>query len=146
MSTEYVALHKQSDKKFHMKFDALGTLQSISLEGERWTVDQVNWIFRSTRVPKTEVECLNFMNDQDLDFQYVEIPKDLSFEFFWKTYAFKRGKIPMAQRAWKALSNAEKIEALLFIPKFKNQKAIDKTAMPYPSSYLNGKYWLSEKI
>ena len=146
MRTEYVALHKQSDKKFYMKFDGLGVLQSISLEGERWTVEQVEWIFKSVRVPKTDVDCLNFMGRNDLDFQYVEIPKDLSFEYFWKTYGYKRGKIPMAQRAWKALSDAEKIEALLLIPKFKNQKAIDKTAMPYPSTYLNGKYWLSEKI
>lgn len=144
--TEYVALHKKSDKKFYSKFDALGVLKSISLEGELWTVDQVNWIFNSTRVPKTEVEYLRFMDRKDLDFEYLEVPKDLSFEFFWKTFDYKKGKIPLTRRAWETLTDAQKIEALLYIPKLKRQKQIDKTAMPYPSSYLNGRYWEAEKI
>ncbi|GAA4156714.1 hypothetical protein GCM10022217_15990 [Chryseobacterium ginsenosidimutans] len=144
--TEYVALHKQSDKKFYMRFDGLGVLNYLSLEGEKWAVEQVNWIFRSPRVPKTEVECLQFMDRKDLDFEYLEIPKDLSFEFFWKTYDYKKGKIPMTRRAWESLTDAQKIEAILYIPKLRRQKQIDKTAMPYPSSYLNGRYWEAEKI
>lgn len=146
MITEYVALHKKSDKKFYMKFDAFGVLKTISLEGERWTVDQVNWVFRSVRVPKTEGECLLFMEKKDLDFDYLEIPKDLSFEYFWKAYSYKVGKIPAARKAWNALSDAEKIEALLYIPKLRMKKKIDNTPMPYPSSYLNGRYWMAEKI
>ena len=144
--TEYVALHKQSDKKFYLKYDSLGVFKSINLEGERWTEDQVLWILKSSRVPKTEIEYLKFMDRKDLDFEYLEIPKDLSFEYFWKTFAYKKGKIPATQKAWKSLSDAEKIEALLYIPKLQNQKRIDNTAMPYPSSYLNGKYWQAEKI
>lgn len=45
--TEYVALHKQSDKKFYLKYDSLGVFKSISLEGERWTEEQVLWILKS---------------------------------------------------------------------------------------------------
>ncbi|WP_312399540.1 hypothetical protein [Chryseobacterium sp.] len=144
--TKYVALHKHSDKKFHITFDSFGVLNSILLEGERWTEEQVNWIFKSSRVPKTEVTCMQFAENRDLDFDYMEIPKDLSFEYFWNTFAYKKGKISVAQKAWKALSASEKIEALLYIPKLKMQKQIDKTAMPYPATYLNGKYWLADKI
>lgn len=86
------------------------------------------------------------MERKDLDFEYLEIPKDLSFEYFWKTYGYKVGKIPATRKAWNALSDAEKIEALLYIPKLRMKKKIDNTAMPYPSTYLNGRYWLAEKI
>lgn len=146
MIAQYVALHKQTDKKFYMNFDGLGVLNYLSLEGEKWTEEQVNWLFKSPRVPKTEVQILNLIECNNLDFEYLEIPKDLSFEFFWKTYGYKVGKIPATRKVWQALSDAEKIEALLFIPKLKRQKAIDKTAMPYPSTYLNGRYWQAEKI
>lgn len=144
--SDYVALHRQSDKKFNLKFDQFGVLKSISLEGERWTEEQVKWIFTSSQVPKTEIDCLRFMERKDLNFEFLEIPKDLSFEYFWKTYGYKVGKIPATRKAWQALSDAEKIEALLYIPKLRMKKKIDNTAMPYPSTYLNGRYWLAEKI
>lgn len=144
--TEYISIHKQSDKKFYLKYDSFGVFKSISLEGERWTEEQVLWVLKSSRVPKTETEYWKFMERKDLDFEYFEIPKYLSFEYFWKTYGHKVGKVPATRKAWQALSDAEKIEALLYIPKLRMKKKIDNTAMPYPSTYLNGRYWQAEKI
>ncbi len=108
--------------------------------------EQVKWAIRKSENLSSEVEMWKAIENKRLDFDYMEIPKDLSFAYFWNTYDYKKGKIPMTQKAWSKLTDAEKIEAIIYIPKLKEQKRIDGTAMPYPSSYLNGKYWMADKI
>ena len=146
MKREYIALHKKSDKKIYFKYSYLGVIEEVKLYGERYTEEQAQWIFQSKRMPFTETAMLQLCENKTLDFDYLPMPTDLRFETFWNTYGYKKGKIASTQKLWNALTDAEKIEVLLYIPKFKKQKTIDKTAMPYASTFLNQKYWLAEKI
>ncbi|AGC39502.1 hypothetical protein JSO53_04140 [Riemerella anatipestifer] len=143
---EYIALHKKSSRKIYFKYSFLGVLEELKMYGEKYTEEQVKWVLQSTRMPFTESQMLFLCSNKKLDFDYMPMPTDLSFEFFWNLYGYKKGKIATTQKAWNALSDADKIEVLLYIPKFKETKKIDKTAMPYPSTFLNQKYWLADKI
>ncbi|MDY3337810.1 hypothetical protein PG279_01290 [Riemerella anatipestifer] len=143
---EYIALHKKSSRKIYFKYSFLGVLEELKLYGEKYTEEQVKWVLQSTRMPFTESQMLVLCSNKKLDFDYMPMPTDLSFEVFWNLYGYKKGKIATTQKAWNALSDAEKIEVILYIPKFKESKKIDKTAMPYPSTFLNQKYWLADKI
>lgn len=143
---EYVALHKKSDKKIYFKYDFLGVIEEVKLSGERYTEEQARWILQSKRMPFTETDMLLLCENKTLDFDYKPIPTDLSFKTFWDNYSYKKGKIAQTQKLWNNLKDSEKVEVLLFIPKFKESKLIDKTAMPYASTFLNQKYWLADKI
>ncbi len=75
------------------------------------------------------------------NFTINEVPVDLSFDRFWAEYGNKVGKKTMTQNAWKKLSQKDKVAALLYIGKLRDKKRLDGTQMPYPSTYLNQKYW-----
>lgn len=75
------------------------------------------------------------------NFKIDEVPVDLSFERFWTEYDQKVGKKTMTENAWKKLSQKDKIAALLYVGKLRDKKRLDGTQMPYPSTYLNQKYW-----
>ncbi|WP_407479933.1 hypothetical protein [Elizabethkingia anophelis] len=142
---EYVALHNVSEKKILLKYDYFGVIQEVKLTGERWSEEEAKYAVRNM-VPYNEIDVSTIAKDKQLPFEYQEIPDDLSFKNFWNTYGYKVGKIAMAQKAWNSLSDEEKVECLLFVPKFKMSKMVDKTAMPYPSTFLNQRYWMAEKI
>lgn len=142
----YVALHKKSDHKIYLSYDTFGVLVKMEFSGERWKEETIDWIFKPGRIPLTESDMWTRIENKTLEFNYMEIPTDLSFSNFWNLFAYKKGKIPGAQRYWERLTDAEKIEALLYIPKLHTQKKVDGTAMPYPQSYISGKYWLADKI
>ncbi len=142
----YVALHKKSDHKIYYSYDIFGVLVKMEFSGERWKEETIDWIFKPGRIPLTESDMWSRIENKTLEFNYMEIPTDLSFSNFWNLFAYKKGKIPGAQRYWERLTDAEKIEALLYIPKLHTQKKADGTAMPYPQSYISGKYWLADKI
>ena len=144
MKKEYVAIHKKIDVKIYFTYEQelLVKLELVGL----YKAEQTLWALGRIRNLATELEMWKAIEDRTLDFNYMEVPKDLRFEVFWNAYAYKVGKIPGTQKAWQKLTDAEKIEALIYIPKLREQKRIDNTAMPYPSSYLNGRYWQAEKI
>jgi len=75
------------------------------------------------------------------NFKISEVPVDLSFERFWSEYNNKVGKKKMTENAWNKLSQKDKIAALLYIEKLRRTKRQDGTQMPYPSTYINQKYW-----
>lgn len=75
------------------------------------------------------------------NFKISEVPVDLSFERFWTEYDQKVGKKKMTENAWNKLPQKDKIAALLYIEKLRRTKRRDGTQMPYPSTYINQKYW-----
>ncbi|WP_018675522.1 hypothetical protein [Riemerella columbina] len=144
---QYLILHKKSDRKITLSYDGtFGILRAVELSNARWTEEEITIVLRHANKLRTEVAFLQKIETKDADFDYMEMPADLRFEVFWNMYGYKKGKIATTQKAWNNLSDAEKIEVLLYIPKFKATKQMDKTAMPYPSTFLNQKYWLADKI
>lgn len=144
---EYIIIHKTSEKKVIFSYHSVfGTLCKVEYSNERWSENEITMILREANVLKMESAFIEKMQHKFIDWDYLEMPRDLRFEVFWNTYGYKKGKIPATQKAWNSLTDAEKIEVLLYIPKFLESKKIDKTAMPYPSTFLNQKYWLADKI
>lgn len=144
---DYIIIHKTSDRKITLTYDnTFGTLRKVELSNARWTTEEITIVLREVNKLRTEADFLQKMEQKVPDFDYLEMPRDLRFEVFWNACGYKKGKIATTQKLWNALTDAEKIEVLLFIPKFKESKLIDKTAMPYASTFLNQKYWLAEKI
>lgn len=66
---------------------------------------------------------------------------DLTFDNFYNQYGNKVGK-KRASKRWEKMSDADRVKALLFIPKYLNQlKAQSGVQMMYPESYLNAERW-----
>ncbi|MCW0518318.1 hypothetical protein [Riemerella anatipestifer] len=144
---QYIIIHKKSERKIILSYDnTFSILRAVELSNARWSEEEITIVLRHANKLRTEVSFIKKMEEKDPDFDYLEMPKDLRFEVFWNLYGYKKGKIATTQKAWNALTEADKIEVLLYIPKFKESKKIDKTAMPYPSTFLNQKYWLADKI
>lgn len=144
---EYIIIHKESEQKFILGYDnTFGMLCKVELAPARWSLDDITVVLRQAHKLRTETDFLKQMETPLEGFDFLEMPRDLRFEVFWNAYGYKKGKIPATQKAWNTLTDAEKIEVLLYIPKFLESKKIDKTAMPYPSTFLNQKYWLADKI
>lgn len=89
----------------------------------------------------TKIETMENYRSRAENFTITEVPEDLSFARFWQEYGQKVGKKTMTENAWKKLSQADRVAALLYISRLRNQKKLDGTQMPYPSTYLNQKYW-----
>lgn len=144
---DYIIIHKESERKVTLSYDNIfGLLRKVELSNARWQEEEITIVLREAHLLRTESNFLSKMQGKYNDWDYLEVPRDLRFEVFWNIYGYKKGKIASTQKLWNALTDAEKIEVLLFIPKFKQQKIADKTAMPYASTFLNQKYWLAEKI
>jgi len=81
--------------------------------------------------------------------EVVEETKENPFDIFWKLYPKKKGK-GNAEKAWKKLGNpTEKIEliqqALVWQMESEDWIKDGGQYIPYPASYLNGKYWEDEE-
>lgn len=92
-----------------------------------------------THIPYT-LDLMQIWLDNAKDFKVEEIPADLSFERFWEEYG-KHGTKSMAKKKYDKLKAIEQLAALLHLPKERDKKKLDGTAMPYAETYLNQKRW-----
>lgn len=145
---EYILIHRKSEKKITLGYSNVWcTLRSVEFSEGKWDLEELTVALRYAHKYRNETDILETVSVKgDAEFEFISKPRDLRFEIFWNTYSYKVGKIPTAQKAWGKLSDGEKIEALLYISKLKDKKKIEGTALPYPSTYLNGKYWLADKL
>jgi hypothetical protein len=74
-----------------------------------------------------------------------EVPLDLSFENFWRTYNFKFGNKLRAEKIWNMLPLQEQVCAFEFIKRYDGQLAISRTAKAYPETYLSQQRWNNHK-
>lgn len=78
---------------------------------------------------------------QSPSIEFEEMPVDLSFEHFWKTYGNFAGKKKHCRTLWNNLSDAERSKCLNFLPIYKSAKVRDGTALAYPETYINQRNW-----
>jgi len=142
----YIATHKQTELKIIFKYDDFGNLVGTELTGDRWTDEQVEWFYKKFSLPLKISQMWELCENKKSQFEFIEKPTDLSFKYFWNLYAYKKGNSLKAEEKWKKLSDEEKVDVLLFIPKYKAQKQLEGTALKYPEFFLSSKAWLAEKI
>ena len=134
----FIAKSQKTGLKITFKYDYKHTLRQLEFEGE-WTDELVHKI-----LPKIPVNLHMMLSDiasqkRNSPWRFSEL-QDLSFEAFYQQYPNKVGLKEKTRKAYEKLSEAEKMEAILFIPELINLKK-DGTAYPYPATYLNQKYW-----
>ncbi|WP_291058990.1 MULTISPECIES: hypothetical protein [unclassified Empedobacter] len=86
------------------------------------------------------LDLMQMWLDKAKDFKVEEVPADLSFDRFWEEYG-KHGTKSVAKKKYEKLKPIEKLAALLHLPKERDKKKIDGTAMPYAETYINQKRW-----
>lgn len=65
---------------------------------------------------------------------------DLSFDNFWKLYAYKEGKIK-AREQWEKLKDADKVAALTGIEGYRSRCKQNNVAMQYAERYIKNRRW-----
>lgn len=134
----FVAKHQKSGLKMTFKYGLNNVLKSIEFDGD-WLVEgieKIKMIFpSSTEKMLTEIQN----HKQDSKWIFAELT-EVSFEAFYKRYPKKVGRKEDTQKAWNKLSEADQMEAILFVSELIRLKN-DGTAFPYPATYLNKKYW-----
>lgn len=134
----FIAKSQKTGLKITFKYDFQCVLRQLEFEGD-WTDELISKI-----LPKIPVNLQMMISDirnqkPNSPWQFSEI-KDLSFESFYDLYPKKVGLKEKTRKAYEKLSEADKMEAILFIPELIKLKK-DGTAYPYPATYLNQKYW-----
>lgn len=135
---KYTVTAEQFEGEIELEYNFKGYLKRVEISSAKgMKFDFFERFWRNLPLSIGEIDrCTD-----ELKICITEVSEDLSFERFWKEYGNKVGKKTMTENAWKKLSRADKIAALDYIPKLRTKKTIDGTQMPYPSTYLNQKYW-----
>lgn len=134
----FIAKSEKTGLKITFKYDYSTILRNLEFDGD-WTNELINKI-----LPKIPVNLQMMLSDiaqqkGGSPWKFSEV-QDLSFESFYTKYPHKVGPKAKTQKAYEKLSEADKMEAILYIPELIKLKK-DGTAYPYPATYLNQKYW-----
>lgn len=134
---EFIAKHQKSGLKITFKYNLNGVLQVLEFDGD-WKEEQIEKM--KTRFPASTEKMLHEIQHQRLDTPWIFAEStEITFEAFYRKYPRRVGKTE-AEKAWKKLSEPDKLEAILFIPALIKIKG-DGTPFAYPASYLNKKFW-----
>ena len=135
----FLAIGRKSGLRLVFKYDLNGVLRSVEFDGQ-WTDDLVERI--KIKIPPNVQYCISQIKEQKENSQWIfKELTDLSFEAFYKIYPNKLGKKKEAIKTWEKMSDAERMDAFLYLEVYLPQKRKEGTNIPYASSYLNGKYW-----
>lgn len=134
----FIAKSNKTGLKITFNYDHAGVLRELIFDGD-WNSDLVQKII--SRIP-TDVKTMetDINNQKPTNAWMFSEVTDISFEAFYKRYPKKVGRKEQTEKAYNKLSDAEKMEAILFVSELIKLKS-DGTAFPYPATYLNQKYW-----
>jgi hypothetical protein len=82
-------------------------------------------------------DLMNVIKTSTKGAKIEEKQTDLSFSRFWDTYNHKVGDKKRAEKLWKALSDGDKVLALVGIKKYDNELRFHSYEKCHPSTYLN---------
>lgn len=134
----FISKHQVTGLKAVFKYDLNGVLRALEFDGD-WTQQQVQII--TQKVPlNTETILIDIANQSPQSKWIFSEVTDISFEAFYKRYPRKVGPKGETEKQYNKLSDADKMDCILFISELIKLKG-DGTAFPYPASYLNKKYW-----
>lgn len=134
----FIAENRKTGLKITFKYDFNTILRQVEFEGD-WKDVQVSKILSKIPVNLQMMIADVKLQKPNSAWKFSEV-QDLSFEAFYSKYPHKVGPKEKTRKAYEKLSEAEKMEAILFIPELVKMKK-DGTAYPYPATYLNSKYW-----
>lgn len=137
----FLAIGKKTGLRIVFKYDLNGVLRSVEFDGI-WTDELIERI--KVKIPANVQYCISEIKNQKPNSQWIfKELTELSFEAFYKSYPNKLGKKDLAKKSWDKMSEAERMDAILYLDEYIPLKRKEGTNIPYASSYLNGKYWES---
>lgn len=119
------------------KYGLNGFLTELKVQAE-FTKEQHEWTVKTIPYHISLIDKLKKMSET---IKIDEVPVDLSFDHFWKTYGNYSGKKKICRGLWEALNEAERSKCLNYIPIYKSAKARDGTNLAYPETYINNRVW-----
>jgi hypothetical protein len=134
----FIAKNQKTGLKMTFKYNLNGVLQILEFDGD-WSVERIEKV--KTIFPASTEKMLFEIKNQkpESPWNFAEVT-DLSFDAFYRRYPKKVGRRADTEKAYNKLSDADKMEAILFIDALIKLKS-DGTAFPYPATYINKKYW-----
>jgi hypothetical protein len=125
-----------------VEYNELGVLRALKFEDQDLTQEVVAFCYM--RIPYLK-EGLIDMSSVQTPITIEEVPKDLSFNMFWETYAYKIGNKDRAIKLWTALVESDRIKCLRSIRQY-NQYLKQRPAMErlYPETYLKQERFRNE--
>ena len=137
----FLAIGKKTGLRIVFKYDLNAVLRSVEFDG-KCTDDLIERI--KVKIPVNMQYCISEIKNQKPNSQWIfKELTELSFEAFYKSYPNKLGKKDLARKIWDKMSDAERMDAILYLDEYIPLKRKEGTNIPYASSYLNGKYWES---
>lgn len=143
--TTYRAKGKKMGLSLLFKYDLYGNFKNLEVDESELSPQQWNWLF-SARFPAHESIMINTwlkQVDYKEKFDIVKSPADLSFDAAWSQYNHKISRQD-AEKAFKKLTEAEKIDFFVSLPRYEAYLKKTKIAKAHMSRYINGKYWENE--
>lgn len=131
--------HFQGELLF--KFDLNGRLIGFEVQA-MLSEEQYGWFFAN--LPKSQAVLLGDWKRKSKTIKVAEVPLDLSFEAFYKKYAYKVGDKKKAQTLWAKLSDAEKALAITKIDSYNRYTERTQIAKVYPERYLSQRRFENE--
>ena len=121
-----------SDGGFLMEFHVDGTITDAHLQ---WVHDHIPY----------HLCLLEKLNDEKNGRKVTELVNILEFDHFWNTYNYKVGNKNRAAKLWKVLTDSEKQNIFLYIPKY-NRYLSFRGSMEkcYPETFLAQRRWESQ--
>lgn len=130
----YLITGNHSEGRSIVGYDGAGDLcevQVFDMPNERAR----EWVFRSA--PMREEALRERIRATRLKVTVL----DVTFDEFWKKYAYKEGK-KEAQRAWDRMTIAARQLAYDHIDRYRNACMRDRKNLLYPATYLRAERWL----
>lgn len=143
--TTYRAKGKKIGLVLLFKYDLYGNIMEFEVSESELSPEQWQWLF-SNHFPAHEtilVESWMKLEKYLKMFEIVKSPADLSFEAAWELYGHKISKLD-AVKAFKKMSEADKIPFFVSIPKYLAYLKKTKLGQASMERYINGKYWENE--
>jgi len=144
METTYTVTGANTSVMWKFTYDAAGHLRAFEFIDGALDQKQIDWLFTGNRFPYSENRFKSILQPLK-NFVITQGEPDLSFESFWNAYGKKEKKL-LTERAWKKISDVDKIGALRYIKRYNQSlKQSNGIAKQYPDTYLNQKRWLDEQ-
>lgn len=133
---KYILTHRKINGSIIIEYDNEKRIRSFAFDCQ---VSFELWEFMMNNFPATEESLQDYLFK---NFKISPVPEDISFDAFWKGYAYKVGNKPRAEKLYKLLSDMERTQVMISIKSYNNYLAShpnqDKC---YPETYLSQRRW-----
>lgn len=132
------------DEHVVYEFDSEGKLRAFEIN-KKMTDEQFGNFRKWLPYTEQELHCwVQELRVRGIKYRLIEGVLDLSFENFYNQYAYnggeKRNRLN-AERAWKRLGEADKVNALRYISKYMVACKNSGIGIKYPDTYINQRAW-----